>query len=307
MPHRESFVIGTRGSPLALAQARETQARLAAALGLETERLPLRVIKTTGDMIQDRSLAESGGKGLFTKELDQALLAGEIDLAVHSSKDLPTAFDHALVLAGCLPREDVRDAFICHKAKFLKDLPQNATVGSASLRRQAQVKRLRPDLSVTLLRGNVETRLSKLRAGTVDATLLAMAGLTRLGYLDHVTQILSVDEFLPAVGQGAIGLTARTSDERVRDALGLIVDEETTVAVRTERAYLAVLDGSCRMPIAGYATVADGRISFRGQVLKPDGSDAVVVAGNGNADDAEAVGREAGRDLKARMPVGFLG
>ena len=160
---------------------------------------------------------------------------------------------------------------------------------------------------MTLLRGNVETRLSKLRAGTVDATLLAMAGLTRLGYLDHVTQILSVDEFLPAVGQGAIGLTARTSDERVRDALGLIVDEETTVAVRTERAYLAVLDGSCRMPIAGYATVADGRISFRGQVLKPDGSDAVVVAGNGNADDAEAVGREAGRDLKARMPVGFLG
>ncbi len=306
MPHRQTFVIGTRGSPLALAQAHETQARLAVALGWEKDRLPLRIIKTTGDMIQDRSLAESGGKGLFTKELDQALLAGEIDLAVHSSKDLPTAFPDAILVVGCLPREDVRDAFICHKAATLHDLPKGAIVGSASLRRQAQVKRLRPDLNVTLLRGNVQTRLDKLRAATVDATLLAMAGLTRLGYLEHVTQVLPVDDFLPAVGQGAIGLTARTGDERVREALMRIIDESTSIALRTERAYLAVLDGSCRMPIAGFASVANGRIAFRGQVLKPDGSDAKEVVGEGAASDAEAIGHEAGRDLKARLPAGFL-
>jgi hydroxymethylbilane synthase len=199
-----TLVIGTRGSPLALAQAHETQDRLAAALSWDRARLPLSVIKTTGDAIQDRPLSEAGGKGLFTRELDLALFDAAIDLAVHSAKDLPTMLPHGLVIAGYLPREDVRDAFISPLAPSLAELPQRAFVGSASLRRQAMVKRLRPDLKVTLLRGNVNTRLAKIDRGEVGATLLAMAGLKRLGLVDRATAVLDTIEFLPAVGQGAI-------------------------------------------------------------------------------------------------------
>jgi hydroxymethylbilane synthase len=299
-------VIGTRGSPLALAQAHETQDRLAAALGWSVEQIPLSVIKTTGDAIQDRPLSEAGGKGLFTKELDIALIEGAIDLAVHSAKDLPTRLPNELVIAGYLPREDVRDAFISHRARHLNELPAGAVVGSASLRRQAQVKRLRPDLQVTLLRGNVGTRLKKLESGEMDATLLAMAGLRRLGLTEHVTAVLDTDDFLPAVGQGAIAITARVGDTRVLEAIARIVDAATGAALAAERAFLTVLDGSCRTPIAGHARFAGEALDFRGLVLRPDGSEGLDVAGRGAAADAEAIGREAGQDLRARMPAGFL-
>ena len=306
MSDRSTLVIGTRGSPLALRQAHEVEDRLAAALGWDKAQLPLSIIKTTGDVIQDRPLSEAGGKGLFTKELDIALLEGVIDLAVHSAKDLPTRLPDGLAIAGYLPREDVRDAFISGVANSISALPKGAVIGSASLRRQAQVRRARPDLEVTLLRGNVNTRLAKVASGAVAATLLAIAGLKRLGLTDHVTTILDTDEFLPAVGQGAIAVVTRAADERTRAFVGGILDEATGVALAAERAFLAVLDGSCRTPIAGHARVSDATVSLRGLVLRPDGSDCVEVARSSSAADAERLGEEAGRDLKARMPAGML-
>jgi hydroxymethylbilane synthase len=306
MADPSTLVIGTRGSPLALAQAHETQDRLAAATGWTVEQLPLSLIKTTGDAIQDRPLSEAGGKGLFTKELDVALLEGAIDLAVHSAKDLPTVLPDGIVIAGFLPREDVRDAFISRNAGSLRDLAEGAVVGSASLRRQAQIRRLRPDLRVTLLRGNVGTRLKKLESGEVDATLLAMAGLRRLGLTEHVTAVLDVEDFLPAVGQGAIAVTVRAGDERVAEAVARILDEPTGHALAAERAFLRVLDGSCRTPIAGHARMNGAGLAFRGQVLRPDGSDCLEASRSGGVADAAALGREAGLDLRARMPAGFL-
>ena len=306
MADPSTLVIGTRGSPLALRQAHEVEDRLAAALGWDKAHLPLSVIKTTGDAIQDRPLSEAGGKGLFTKELDTALIEGAIDLAVHSAKDLPTRLPDELVIAGYLPREDVRDALISGVAESIAALPKGAVLGSASLRRQAQVRRARPDIEVTLLRGNVGTRLAKVESGAVAATLLAVAGLKRLGLLGHVRAILDTDEFLPAVGQGAIAIMTRADDERTRGFVDQILDPATGVALAAERAFLAVLDGSCRTPIAGHARVSDGTVSFRGLVLRPDGSDCVEVARGGPARDAAQIGEDAGRDLKARMPVGML-
>jgi hydroxymethylbilane synthase len=296
--------IGTRGSPLALAQAHETRDRLAAAHGgLAFE---IVVIKTTGDLIQDRALGEAGGKGLFTKEIDAAMLRGEIDLAVHSSKDLPTATPEGIVVAGFLPREDPRDALISAKATTVRDLPQGGTLGTASLRRQAQVKRLRPDLGVSLLRGNVETRLGKAERGEIDATLLAYAGLRRLGLAARATALLSIEDFLPAVGQGAIGLTARPDDRRALDALAPILDARTGEAVACERAFLAVLDGSCKTPIAGHAQVEGGRLRFRGAVYRADGSETFEVASEGEPGEAAEIGAAAGRDLLKRLPKGVL-
>jgi hydroxymethylbilane synthase len=242
--------IGTRGSPLALAQAHMTRAALAAAQGVAEDAIEIVTIRTSGDRIQDRPLAEAGGKGLFTKEIEEALLAGIVDLAVHSAKDMPTVLPGGLMLAACLPREDVRDAFISRGAPSLRELPQAAVVGTASLRRQAMVKRLRPDVSVVPLRGNVETRIRKLEAGEVDATLLALAGLKRLGLADKATALLDVQEFLPAVGQGAITIEARSDDARIRELLARIDHADTSTALACERAFLAVLDGSCRTPIA---------------------------------------------------------
>jgi hydroxymethylbilane synthase len=224
---RATLTIGTRGSPLALAQAREAQDRLAAALGFDEAQLPLSIIKTTGDAIQDRPLSEAGGKGLFTKELDLALAEGTIDLAVHSAKDLPTFLPDGLVIAGYLPREDVRDAFISGLATSIAGLPRGASFGSASLRRQAMVRRLRPDLELTLLRGNVGTRLAKVERGEVGATLLAVAGLKRLGLGDRITTILEPHDFLPAVGQGAIALVTRADDAATREAVARIGDGTT--------------------------------------------------------------------------------
>jgi hydroxymethylbilane synthase len=306
MVERTALVIGTRGSPLALRQAHETQDRLAAALGWERTQLPLSVIKTTGDMIQDRPLSEAGGKGLFTKELDVALLGGAIDLAVHSAKDLPTRLPDGLGIAGYLPREDARDAFISRVARDIATLPRGAVVGSASLRRQAQIRRARPDVEITLLRGNVGTRLARTENGEIAATLLAVAGLKRLDLLDHATAILDPDEFLPAVGQGAIAIVTRAADDSVRRLVASVLDHATGVALTAERAFLAVLDGSCRTPIAGHARLVDGQVSFRGLVLRPDGSQSIDVARDGAVADAERIGEDAGREVKARMPAGML-
>ncbi len=298
--------LGTRGSPLALAQAYETRGRLSIAQNWPEAAVSIVEIKTTGDAIQDRALAEAGGKGLFTKELDTALLAGDIDLAVHSAKDLPTQLPPGIALAGFLPREDVRDAFISMSGVKLVDLPLRAVVGSASLRRQAQLRRIRPDLDVRLLRGNVQTRLRKLDAGDVHATILAVAGLKRLSLTDRITEQLHTDDFLPAVGQGAIAIVARADDEATLRLLAPILDRETSLAVTCERAFLRMLDGSCRTPIAGYAQINGRQLSFRGIVLAPDGSDSVETIAGGPSEAAEKLGQDAGRDLLERMPTGLL-
>ena len=306
MAQSTALRIGTRGSPLALAQAREVRARLAAAHGLDAGRIELRAIRTSGDMVQDRPLTDIGGKGLFTKEIDQALIDGAIDLAVHSAKDLPTVLPLGLAIAGYLPREDARDAFISRKAPTLGELAHGAVVGTASLRRQAMVRRLRPDLAVTLFRGNVETRLRKLDEGVVDATLLAMAGLNRLGRADAATSVLSVEEFPPAVGQGAIAIAARADDADTRDLLAAIVDADTASALAAERAFLAVLDGSCRTPIAGHAIVEGHNLRFFGLILRPDGSQVFEARRGGDRAEAAALGADAGMELKGRAPADFF-
>jgi len=298
--------IGSRGSPLALAQARETRNRLAAACGLALERIEIKTIRTTGDMIQDRPLTEAGGKGVFTKEIEEALLSGAIDLAVHSSKDLPAALPAGLVLSGFLPREDARDAFISRKAKSLHDLRRGAVIGTASPRRQALVKRLRPDVAIVPLRGNVETRLRKIEAGEAEATLLAVAGLKRLGLLAAATAILEIEEFLPAVGQGAIGIETRADDATTRTLVASIDDPDTATAVTAERAFLAELDGSCRTPIAGHARLDNAVVRFRGMIVKPDGSEALEVLREGRREQAAALGADAGAELKSRAGADFF-
>ena len=299
--------IGSRGSPLALVQAREVQSRLAAAGGLDAQRIEIKVIRTSGDLILDRPLAAAGGKGLFTKEIEEALLAGAIDLAVHSSKDMPTVLPAGLVLSAFLRREDARDAFISRKAKTLHDLPVGAVIGTASLRRQALVKRSRPDLKVVPLRGNVETRLRKIEAGEADATLLAVAGLKRLGLLAAATTLLSVDEFVPAVGQGAIGIETRADDAATRALVAAINDPDTATALAVERAFLAALDGSCRTPIGGHARITDGVVRFRGMIAKPDGSAAFEVLREGSREQASALGADAGNELRRRASPDFFG
>jgi hydroxymethylbilane synthase len=298
--------IGSRGSPLALAQAREVRGRLAAACGVAAERIEIKTIRTTGDAIQDRPLATAGGKGLFTKEIEEALLAGSIDLAVHSSKDMPTVLPDGLLLDTFLPREDPRDAFISRKAKSLHDLPHGAVLGTASLRRQALAKHLRPDLKIATLRGNIETRLRKLDAGDADATLLAVAGLKRLGLLAAATMILDIDAFLPAVGQGAIGIETRADDDATRALVTRINDTDTAMALAAERAFLAVLDGSCRTPIAGHASVSGGKLRFRGMIVRPDGSAAHEATREGRCAAAAELGAEAGRELKDRAGPDFF-
>jgi hydroxymethylbilane synthase len=298
--------IGSRGSPLALVQAREVSRRLAASSGVAADRIEIKVIRTTGDAIQDRPLAEAGGKGLFTKEIEDALLSGAIDLAVHSSKDMPTLLPPGLVLSAFLPREDARDAFISRKANTLRALPPGAVVGTASLRRQALVKRLRPDLHIVPLRGNVETRLRKLESGEADATLLAVAGLKRLGLLSAATAILEIDEFVPAVGQGAIGIETRVDDAATRSLVDNINDPDTATALAAERAFLAELDGSCRTPIGGHARVSAGLVRFRGIIVKPDGSEASEIFREGRTEDAAALGADAGRELKSRAGADFF-
>ena len=301
-----SIRIGTRGSPLALVQARTVRSRLAAATGVNEDAIEIVIIRTTGDTIQDRPLAEEGGKGLFTKEIEEALIDKRVDVAVHSAKDMPTILPNGLVLAACLEREDPRDVYISRKARRLADLPRGARLGTASLRRQAIAKRTRPDLRVSPLRGNVETRLRKLEAGEVDATLLALAGLKRLGLVEHATDIMSVDEFLPAVAQGAIGIETRADDSRVREIVARIDHADTSIAIACERAFLAALDGSCKTPIAGHATIAGNAVQFRGLIARPDGEAAHDISGTGARKDAATIGTDAGRALKHRAGPGFF-
>src|SRR5579884_3543316 len=287
------FRIGTRGSALALAQARMVQARLAATLGVEAEALALVVIRTTGDAIADRPLAEQGGKGLFTKEIDEALLDGRIDLAVHSAKDVPTFLPRGLVLAACLEREDPRDAFVSRIAASLGDLPYGARLGTSSLRRQAIARKTRPDLR-------------ELDEGAADATILALAGLKRLDMEVRATRVMSVAEFLPAVAQGAIAIAAREHDARVREALARIDHVETSTTIACERAFLAALDGSCRTPIAGHATLSGGALHIRGMIIKPDGSAAHEIARSGSRSEATMIGADAGRSLRQQAGRGFF-
>lgn len=298
--------IGTRGSPLALAQAQAVRNRLARAHQVAPERIAVRTIRTSGDAIQDRPLFDVGGKGLFTKEIEEALLAGSIDLAVHSSKDVPTFLPDATWLSAFLPREDVRDVFLSPRAPSLQELPAGSVVGTASLRRQAMVLRLRPDLKVQAMRGNVETRLRKLAAGEADATLLALAGMKRLGLQDKATRIFEVDEFLPAVGQGAIAIESRRDDDRINAMVKAIGDAETEVALTAERSFLALLDGSCRTPIGGHCRVDGDRIHFRGLIISPDGRESYETTREGVRADALALGADAAQELRARAGEKFF-
>lgn len=298
--------LGTRGSALALAQARLVQAQLAQAHRLDPAAIEIRVIRTTGDRIQDRSLAESGGKGLFTKELEEALLENEIDFAVHSAKDMPTVLPDGLALVACLEREDPRDVLVSPRAKSFADIPHGAKLGTASLRRQAMAKRLRPDLQVEMLRGNVETRLRRIDEGDFDATLLALAGLRRLGLVHAATAILDIDDFLPAVGQGVIVIEAREKDDRTRQYLAAIDNAAASTALAAERAFLTVLDGSCRTPIGGHAVISEAQVRFRGMILKTDGSESHETMREGSIADAVALGADAGEELKRRGGAGFF-
>jgi len=298
--------IGTRGSPLALAQANLVARLLREAHGLNDDAIEIVVIKTSGDRILDRPLAEAGGKGLFTKEIEEALLANSVDLAVHSMKDVPTWLPDGLVIAAVLEREDPRDAFICVSHATLADVPAGGTVGTSSLRRQAQVLHRRPDLKVVPFRGNVETRLKKLADGQADATFLACAGLNRLGLTAHIRAKIDTDVMLPAVAQGAIGIEIRADDEETASRVAPLNDEATALCVAAERAFLATLEGSCRTPIAGLAELRHGALLFRGEILTPDGSQCHATARTGEAAEALKLAEDAGRELLARAGPGFF-
>jgi hydroxymethylbilane synthase len=297
-----AFRVGTRGSPLALAQTghvieklKDQDHTLARKGAVETV-----AMTTTGDRVQDKALAAVGGKGLFTKELDEALLDGRIDIAVHSMKDMPTIVPDGIALYAILEREDPRDAFISNKAASLADLPAGATVGTSSLRRRAQVLARRPDLRVVALRGNVGTRLRKLEDGEADATLLAFAGLKRLGQADAATSLIEADDILPAVAQGALAATCRADDLRANSLLSALAHPPTTARVMAERALLAVLDGSCQTPIAALAEITGtGRLMLRGLIAHPDGTDVYRIERTGAAAEAEQIGGEAAQSLLA--------
>ncbi|HJN03762.1 MAG TPA: hydroxymethylbilane synthase [Alphaproteobacteria bacterium] len=292
--------LGTRGSPLALAQTNMVRARLIEAdESLTAENTEIVTIKTSGDLIQDRPLADVGGKGLFTKEIEEALLDGSIDIAVHSMKDMPTEFPGGLTVPCILEREDPRDAFLSPGHPDPWSLPEGAMVGTSSLRRQAQLLHRRPDLKVVNFRGNVHTRLRKLRDGEVDATLLALAGLKRLGMADAVTGVIEADDLLPAVAQGAIGIECRDGDQRVLDGLASLNDDDTFDCVAAERAVLAALDGSCRTPIAALAELDGDALHLRALIVTPDGKTLHRSDRTGPRDAAKALGGEAGEALRA--------
>jgi hydroxymethylbilane synthase len=306
----EPLRIGTRGSPLALAQAHETRARLMAAFDLPEAAFDIVVIKTTGD---DRSLIDAdvalktlGGKGLFTKEIEEDMLSGKIDIAVHSMKDMPVLQPAGLVLDCYLPREDVRDAFVSLNHDGLAQLPQGARVGSSSLRRRAQLKARRPDLEVVEFRGNVQTRMKKLGDGVADATFLAMAGLRRLGMTEVVKSAIEVADMLPAVAQGAIGIERRQDDMRAATMLEAIHHGLTGQRLAAERAFLAGLDGSCETPIAGLAELDGGTLRLRGEILRPDGSEVLTDDRSAPVEDGAALGAAMARDLRAKAGEGFF-
>lgn len=302
----KAYRIGTRGSPLALAQASEARVRLMQAHGLPEETFEIVVLSTKGDRITDRPLSEIGGKGLFTAEIETQLLSGELDFAVHSSKDMATRLPEELEIRAYLPREDIRDAFVSHMAPRLAEMPIGAMVGTASLRRQALVRKLRPDLQVKIFRGQVDTRLRKLAEGDADATLLAYAGLKRLGKPEVATEILEPEIFPPAPAQGAICIEARKGNADVAALLAPINDATTHDAVTCERAFLEVLDGSCRTPIAGYAFLEGDRIRFSGMILTPDGQTSHAIAADGFSRDAVEIGHRAGHAIREKAGTSFF-
>ena len=297
--------IGTRGSPLALAQAHEARDRLMAAHGLPAEAFAITVIRTTGDRVQDRPLSALGGKGLFTREIEEALARDAIDIAVHSMKDMPTLLPSGLAIAALLPRADPRDAFVTLGKATLATLPSGSVVGTSSLRRAAQLRHRRPDLAVVEFRGNVQTRLAKLRDGIAAATFLAMAGLDRLG-LDIPCLPIDPDEMLPAVAQGAIGIEARADDTRVAALLAPVHHPATGHRLAAERAFLAGLDGSCQTPIAGLAELDGDRLRLRGEILRPDGSESLAHTVEGTIPDAAALGAECAAVLRTRAAPDFF-
>jgi hydroxymethylbilane synthase len=304
--NRSLIKIGTRGSELALAQANEVRARLIAAHGQDNLDVEIIVISTKGDRILDRALSEIGGKGLFTEEIEQQLVNGDIDIAVHSTKDMPTILPPGLELSCFLPREAPADAFISNKATSIEDLPQGAVVGSASLRRQALILRMRPDIKVETFRGNVQSRLRKLNEGVVDATLLAQAGLNRLGLQDIITSLLPVDKFPPAPGQGAICIESRIGDVATLAMLNALNDADTSIALAAERSFLATLDGSCRTPLAGYAHLKGDRLHFHGMILSPDGQDVFETTRTAKPQDAFRIGADSASELRARAGDNFF-
>ena len=298
--------IGTRGSPLAMAQAHEVRDRLVKAHGLSDDAVTIIIIKTTGDQVLDRPLSEVGGKGLFTKEIEEALLSREIDLAVHSMKDMQSVLPDGLIVGAVLPREDPRDAFISLRHASLSALPPGAVVGTSSLRRKAQALNARPDLRVIDFRGNVQSRLRKLNEGIAEATFLAIAGLKRLGLQDRITAPISVEDMLPAVAQGVISLEIRADDDATAALIAPLRDEATEVAVTAERAFLARLEGSCRTPIAGHAVLENSRLSFRGQVLSTDGRKGYDVSRTGAPADAHELGTDAADEILSKADGAIL-
>ena len=298
--------IGTRGSPLALWQAHEVRRCLMVAFGLAEGAFEICVIKVMGDQILDRALKDIGGKGLFTREIEEALLAGQIDIAVHSMKDMPTVQPDGLRLDCYLPREDARDAFVSPRFAGLEALPAGAVVGSSSLRRRAQLALRRPDLKLVEFRGNVQTRMKKLEDGVAHATFLAMAGLNRLGMAHMARSAIAPEVMLPAVAQGAIGVERREDDPVTAALVAAIQDHPTGTRLAAERAYLARLDGSCETPIAGLALIEGDQLWLRGEILRPDGSEAIAGERRGRASDAAGVGTALAEDLLSRAPAGFL-
>ena len=298
--------LGSRGSPLALVQAEQVRDLLIAS-GLAADMISIHVFKTTGDRIQDRPLSEVGGKGLFTKELEEALLAGQIDAAVHSMKDMSTRLPDGLTIAAVLSREDVRDAFISLTYRRLHDLPRGAVFGTSSLRRQAQLLRQNPGLTIVGFRGNVQTRLKKLGDGVADATMLAVAGLSRLGMMDRVTEVIDTDRLLPAAAQGAIGIEIRAGDGTTALRVAGLDHQPTHIAVVAERAFLDTLDGSCRTPIAALAEFTDGNLRFRGEVISPDGCKHAMAERAGSPQEAVRMGADAGAEILARAGYDLFG
>jgi hydroxymethylbilane synthase len=300
MTEKPILRIGTRGSPLALHQAELVRATLASENGVAPEEIEIVTIRTSGDAVRDRPLADVGGKGLFTKEIEEALLDGRVDLAVHSAKDVPTFLPPGLTLAAYLKREDPRDAFVSGLVGTVAELPRGSIVGSASVRREALIRRMRPDIEVKLLRGNVHTRLEKVASGEFAGSVLALAGLKRLGLDAQAREILDPAIFPPSVGQGAIAIEIRADDAAAAAYVAKVNHGPTSTALAAERAFLTVLDGSCRAPIAGHAQIKNGRVEFYGLLIAPDGREFVETRREGAVADAAALGTDAGQELKRR-------
>lgn len=300
MTEKPILRIGTRGSPLALHQAELVRATLASENGIAPEEIEIVTIRTSGDAVRDRPLADVGGKGLFTKEIEEALLDGRVDLAVHSAKDVPTFLPPGLTLAAYLKREDARDAFVSTLVGSVAELPHGSVVGSASVRREALIRRMRPDVEVKLLRGNVHTRLEKVASGEFAGSVLALAGLKRLGLDAQAREILDPAVFPPSVGQGAIAIEIRADDAAAAAHVAKVNHGPTSTALAAERAFLAVLDGSCRAPIAGHAEIENGRVQFYGLLIATNGHEFVETRREGAAADAAALGADAGQELKRR-------